>query len=233
MTSRGVLLLTHVPHEGPGLISRALDGVPVTSRTVVDDPAPTLPPVDRLAGVVVMGGPQDADDDRGHPGLAAERRLLAQAVEADVPVLGICLGMQLLGLALGARLLRRHGTEVGFAPVDVLAHDPVLAPAGAHPTVLHWHNDAIDLPDGATLLASTPVTPVQAFRAGSGVGLQFHVEVEPTLLDLWLETPAMVADLEPGDADAIRLESRQHLGALRPAVTLGLAAFADAVRARA
>lgn len=232
MTRRGVLLLTHVPHEGPGLVARALDGVPITSRTVVDEPSPHLPPVDDLAGLVVMGGPQDADDDRGHPGLAAERRLLAAAVSAGVPVLGICLGMQLLALAHGARLLRRHGTEVGFAPVDVVAPDPVLAPAGPRPTVLHWHDDAVDLPDGATLLASTPTTPVQAFRIGSGVGLQFHVEVEPTLLDLWLETPAMVADLDRADVDAIRLDSRQHLGALRPAATLGLAAFGDAVRAR-
>lgn len=233
MAQRGVLLLTHVSHEGPGLISAALDGVPITSRTVVDDPAPRLPSLDGLAGVVVMGGPQDADDDRGHPGLAAERRLLAEAVAADVPVLGVCLGMQLLALALGARLHRRAGTEIGFAPVDVVAPDPVLAPAGAHPTVLHWHNDAVDLPEGATLLASTDVTPVQAFRAGAAVGLQFHLEVSTTLLDLWLDTPAMVAELERADAEAIRLESRQHLGALQPAATLGLAAFADAVRARA
>lgn len=230
--TRGVLLLTHVAHEGPGLISRALDGVPITSRTVVDDPSPRLPPADELAGLVVMGGPQDADDDRGHPGLAAERRLLADAVAADVPVLAVCLGMQLLALALGARLLRRHGTEVGFAPVEVVAHDPLLAPAGPRPIVLHWHNDAVDLPGGATLLASTPTTPVQAFRAGSAVGVQFHVEVDTTLLDLWLGTPAMTADLDPADVEAIRLESRQHLGALRPAATLGLATFADAVRAR-
>ncbi len=231
--TRPVLVLTHVAHEGPGLIARALDGLPLTTRTVVDDPAPRLPAVADIAGLVVMGGPQDADDDAGHPGLLAERRLLAQAVDAGVPVLGVCLGMQLLAMALGARLHRRHGTEIGFAPVDVLAHDPLLAPAGAHPTVLHWHSDAVDLPEGATLLASNEATPVQAFRAGSAVGVQFHLEVEPTLLDLWLTTPVMTADLEPEDVDAIRLGSRQHLAALHPGATLGLAAFADAVRERA
>ena len=231
--SRSVLLLTHVAHEGPGLISRALDGVPVTARTVVDDPAPHLPPLEALAGVVVMGGPQDADDERGHPGLAAERRLLSEAVDADVPVLGVCLGMQILALALGARLHRRHGTEVGFLPVDVVAGDPVLAPAGPRPVVLHWHDDAVDLPAGATLLASTLTTPVQAFRAGSGIGIQFHLEMEEPLLDLWLGTPAMTSGLEPGQSNAMRLESRQHLGARRPAAALGVAAFGDAVRARA
>ena len=231
--SRSVLLLTHVAHEGPGLISRALDGVPVTARTVVDDPAPRLPALDSLAGIVVMGGPPDAADARGHPGLAAARRLLAAPVAADVPVLGVCLGMQILALALGARLHRRHGTEVGFRPIDVLAADPLLAPAGPRPVVLHWHDDAVDLPEGATLLASTPTTPVQAFRAGSGIGLQFHLEVDEPLLDLWLGTPTMTLDLEPERAQALRLESRQHLGALRPAATLGFAAFGDAVRARA
>lgn len=229
---RPVLVLTHVAHEGPGLITRALEGVPISTRTVVDEAAPRLPTATDLAGLVVMGGPQDADDDTGHPGLAAERRLLAEAVDAGVPTLGVCLGMQLLALALGSRLRRRNGTEIGFAPIDVVATDPLLAAAGASPTVLHWHSDAVDLPDGATLLARSEVTPVQAFRAGSAVGVQFHLEVEPTILDLWLTTPVMTADLEPGDADAIRLGSRQHLNALRPAAELGLAAFADAVRER-
>lgn len=229
---RPVLVLTHVAHEGPGLITRALEGVPISTRTVVDEAAPRLPTATDLAGLVVMGGPQDADDDTGHPGLAAERRLLAEAVDAGVPTLGVCLGMQLLALALGSRLRRRNGTEIGFAPIDVVATDPLLAAAGPSPTVLHWHSDAVDLPDGATLLARSEVTPVQAFRAGSAVGVQFHLEVEPTVLDLWLTTPVMTADLEPGDADAIRLGSRQHLNALRPAAELGLAAFAAAVRER-
>jgi GMP synthase (glutamine-hydrolysing) len=232
VAARPVLVLTHVAHEGPGLIARALDGRAISTRTVVADPAPRLPAVADLAGLVVMGGPQDADDVAGHPGLAAEQRLLAEAVDAGVPTLGVCLGMQLLALALGAPLHRRHGTEIGFAPVDVVAHDPLLAAAGARPTVLHWHSDAVDLPSGATLLASNEVTPVQAFRAGSAVGVQFHLEVEPTLLDLWLDTPVMTADLEPGDADAVRLGSRQHLNALRPAAELGFAAFARAVEER-
>ena len=104
--------------------------------------------------------------------------------------------------------------------------------SGPRPTVLHWHSDAVDLPPGATLLASTDVTPVQAFRAGSAVGVQFHLEVDATVLDLWLSTPVMVADLEPGEADGIRLSSRQHLAALRPGADLGLASFAADVRAR-
>lgn len=228
---RPVLVLTHAPHEGPGRIVPGLDA-PVQVRTVLDLAEPRLPALDALSGVVVMGGPMDADDDRGHPGLAAERRLLAAAVDADVPVLGVCLGMQLLGLALGARLRRRSGTEIGFAPVDVVADDPVLGALGSRPTVLHWHADSVDLPVGATLLASTPATPVQAFRAGSALGLQFHPELDAGMLDLWLTTPDMTADLDPDEVEAIRTAGATHLPTLVPAAEKAFATFGESVRAR-
>lgn len=230
MTVRPVLVLTHASHEGPGLVGPAVDG-PLQVRTVLDVAEPRLPSLGDVAGVVVMGGPMDADDER-HPGLAAERRLLADAVDADVPVLGVCLGMQLLGLALGAGLHRRHGTEIGFAPVDVVADDPVLGPLGTRPTVLHWHSDAVDLPAGATLLASTPATPVQAFRAGSALGLQFHPEVSASMLDLWLATPDMTASLDENEVEAIRADGAVHLPTLVPAAEKALAAFGELVRAR-
>lgn len=216
---RPVLVLTHAPHEGPGLIGRLL-GVPYRVRTVLDDPAPRLPGPDEIAGLVVMGGPMDADDVRGHPGLAAETRLIADAVAADVPVLGICLGMQLLGLALGAPLLRRAGQEIGFGPVEIVADDPLLSalgPVGASPTVLHWHSDAVALPDGATLLATTPTTPVQAFRAGSALGIQFHVELDDDQLALWLSTADMVGGLSDDEVDVIRRAGTAALPALSAA----------------
>ena len=233
---RPVLVLTHAPHEGPGLVGRVLAGTPYTVRTVLAQPEPRLPAVQDLAGLVVMGGAMDADDDAGHPGLAAERALLRDAVDADVPVLGICLGAQLLALALGARLHLRTAREVGFAPVEVVADDPVvgaLAPAGGTATVLHWHSDEVDLPEGATLLASSAATRVQAFRAGSAVGLQFHPELDASMLDLWLATPDMTGDLEDGEADAIRDGGARHLPTLVPAAERAFGAFAERVRARA
>jgi len=232
---RPVLVLTHAPHEGPGAISRALADVPYGVRTVLDVADPRLPAPADVSGIVVMGGPMDADDVAGHPGLAAERRLLAAAVDADVPVLGVCLGHQLLALALGARLHRRTAHEVGFAPVRLVADDPVtggLGAVGEAPAVLHWHSDEVDLPDGATLLASTDATAVQAFRAGSGVGLQFHPELDAAMLDLWLATPDMVGDLDPADVDEIRADGARHLPALLPAARRAFVAFAAQVQAR-
>jgi len=101
-----VLVLQHAPWERPGLISQALaegaPGVPGLTRTVAAEPRPNLPAARDLAGLVVMGGSMNAEDDAHFPGLAAERRLLAEAVDTAVPVLGVCLGLQLLARALGA-----------------------------------------------------------------------------------------------------------------------------------
>jgi len=227
---RPVLILTHAPHEGPGLIAPALDA-PVRVRTVVSSDAPELPALDEISGLVVMGGAMDADDDR-FPGLTAERDLIVRAVEADVPVLGICLGMQLVGLALGAELSRRHGTEIGFAPVDLVADDPALRLLGERPTVLHWHDDAVSLPPGATLLASSSTTPVQAFRLGSALALQFHPELEPGMLDLWLSTPEMTDRLGEDEIEAIRADGAKYLPDLAPAARAFVGAFAAQVQAR-
>lgn len=228
---RPVLVITHAPHEGPGLISRGLDA-PIRVRTVLDLEDARLPGLDEVSGVVVLGGPMDADDVPGHPGLAAERTLLAAAVDADVPVLGVCLGMQLLALALGARLHLRAATEIGFAPVDIDVEDPLLGALGTRPTVLHWHSDTVELPPGATLLASTDATPVQAFRAGSALGLQFHPELDAGMLDLWLSTPDMVGDLSADEVEEIRSAGARHLPGLVPAAEKLFAGFGELVRAR-
>ena len=233
---RPVLVLEHAPWERPGLITHALaDGaphVPVVTRTVLSDGDPDLPAVGDLAALVVMGGPMNADDDARYPGLVAERRLLAAAVDADVPVLGVCLGMQLLARALGADVHPGHGTEMGFAPVTISAPDPVLSPLGPRPTVLHWHSDAADLPSGATLLAATTATPVQAFRAGSALGLQFHVEMTATLLAEWLAGP-MAADLDQHAITGLTTQAEAFLPPLRTGALLGLGAFVGDVLGRA
>jgi GMP synthase (glutamine-hydrolysing) len=139
--------------------------------------------------------------------------------------------MQLLAMALGSPLHRQHGTEIGFGAIEVVAADPVLDPLGPAPTVLHWHADAVDLPAGASLLARSERTPVQAFRAGSALGLQFHVEVGTELLAEWLHTPEMTT-LPEGSARHLLAEGPARLRALRPRALAGLSAFADAVRAR-
>lgn len=230
-----VLVLTHTPLEQSALIGVALGELPTVQRSILDEHAPALPAISDLAGLVVMGGPQDANADERYPGLRVERRLLAEAVSADVPVLGVCLGMQLLGVALGARLHLRHGTEVGFSPIELTAAgaaDPVVGVFAQQPTVLHWHSDAVELPAGAELLASTQATPVQAFRLGSALGTQFHPEADAEMLASWLATSLMVEGLEPAEVARIREDGAALLPGLRTTALRGFAAFVAAVERR-
>lgn len=239
--ARDVLVVQHAAWEGPGLVGRALEarGVPWRSVTVLDETDPALPDVGTLGGLVVMGGGMGALDDALHPGLAAERRLLAAATEAGVPVLGVCLGMQLLAVALGGALHGGAGREVGLGPVALTGagiRDPYLYPlsvdATPDPSVVHWHADAVDAPPGAVVLASSDVTPVQAFRAGSAVGLQFHLELDQPMLRSWLEVPDMASDLAPGEAEQMTSDAGARFPSLVPRALVCFSAFADAVVAR-
>lgn len=150
--------------------------------------------------LVVMGGGMgvgDRDDPR-YAFLGTEIALVERALAAERPVLGICLGAQLLAHAAGARVypnIRRDAVgrearirEVGWGAVTWLGrdHEPALAGLGPEQTVLHWHGDTFDLPSGAVLLASTPLCAHQAFRIGSReFGLQFHVEADADMARRW------------------------------------------------
>ncbi|GHG51639.1 GMP synthase [Flavimobilis marinus] len=241
LTAAPVLVLQHAEFEQPGVIARALElaGVPWESRIILDDVDPELPDVRELSGLVVLGGAPGALDDAAHPGLAAERRLLAAAVDADLPTLGVCLGMQLLAVALGAQSLPQHGQEIGFAPLKVHGDGirdrllyPLVVDAGADPDVLHWHDDAVDAPAGATVLASTDATPVQAFRLGSAVGLQFHLELDPPLLAAWLAHPEGGGSLPPQTVRAIASDGARLLPSLAPRAQMAFGTFAADARDR-
>ena len=205
-----LLVLQHIACEPPAafedeLRSRGLD----VTRVELDE-GETPPDWREFPAIVVMGGPMGAYDEAEHPWLAGEKRLLREAVEADVPVWGVCLGAQLLASALGARVYRGDQPEVGLLPVHLTpeaADDPVFGDApGSFPT-LQWHGDSFDLPDGATLLATSPAYPHQAFRVGRSYGLQFHIEVPLELATEWAEVPAYAESLEstlgPGALDEL------------------------------
>jgi GMP synthase (glutamine-hydrolysing) len=234
---RYVLIIQHVAWEGPGLIAEVLTGLPTRTVMVAEKSEAELPDPDELAALVAMGGPMNADDLEHYPGLKAERELLAKAIEVDVPTVGVCLGAQLLARALGATVVR--GTpELGWAPVRIHdPSDPIVGSLRDGAPVLHWHSDACALPSGATLLASTRATPVQAFRAGSAWGLQFHLEATRSVITRWLATPAMAREaleiLGPEWHQRLEDQTAEALPRLAPAARGALQTFADLARARA
>lgn len=137
---------------------------------------------------VVLGGPIGAGDMDLYPRLGDEFAGIRRRLDSQRPILGLCLGAQLMVAALNARVAPLPDKEIGRAPVSTTAaggRSALRHLAGLD--MLHWHGDAIDLPQGAMLLASTPLTPHQAFSVGrAALALQFHPEVDASRMEPWL-----------------------------------------------
>lgn len=185
------MILQHVAWEGPGLVADALRARSLPFRIVRLDRGEAVPSDPAaMDGLIVMGGTMGVYEAAQFPFLAREVELLAAAVAHNLPVLGICLGSQLLAAALGAEVTRGPILEIGEGEVHLTSvgrEDPVLGPGsnGSVP-VVHWHQDTFPLPSGTVLLASTDLYAQQAFRAGHrAYGFQFHPEVDANLAAAW------------------------------------------------
>lgn len=179
-------ILQHVPYEGPGLIAGQAEqrGLRLDRRHLYR--GESVPGVEEIDGLIVMGGPMGVTDVDVHQHLKAEMELLGTASAAGLPVLGVCLGAQLLARALGGEVFRAQEPEVGPGTVMLTAEgrrDGVFGAAGSTLPVLHWHEETFSLPPGAELLASSDRVVNQAFRAGRSYGLQFHVELDAELAE--------------------------------------------------
>jgi GMP synthase (glutamine-hydrolysing) len=179
-----VRVLQHIAPEGPGLIADALAarGIDVAvTRGDLGEPIPDT--TGDAVGLLVMGGPMGVYEADRYPFLSEEQRLIERALTAEVPVLGVCLGSQLLAATLGARVAPGPRKEIGWLDVfttEGASSDPLLGSAPARFRALHWHGDAFELPDGAVSLARSELTAFQAFRWGRCAhGLLFHLEAGP------------------------------------------------------
>ena len=182
-------ILQHVPFEGPGHIGDwlAARGAGIGSTRFWEESA--LPDPAAVDVLVVMGGPMSVNDEAEFPWLVAEKRFIAEVVARGRPVLGICLGAQLIASAHGARVHRNADKEIGWFEVAASGaeHDaeeaPPCFPFPAQATVLHWHGETFELPAGARLLASSAACRNQAFQLGARtIGLQFHLEMTESSL---------------------------------------------------
>jgi GMP synthase (glutamine-hydrolysing) len=194
------IAIQHVSYEDPGLIAQAASRRGIELQLCHPYRGEPLPSWEEIDGLVVMGGPMGVSDTSEHPYLTHETELIAAMVHAGQPVLGVCLGAQLLAHSLGAKVYRGEQAEIGFGSVSLTPagrNDPVLGSFGAEILpVVHWHQDTFDLPDDALWLARSALYPHQAFRVGEcAYAFQFHVEVNRELADAWSELwPAETLD---------------------------------------
>lgn len=219
-----ILVFQHVAAEPLGTLDPLIRRRGHRIRFVNFQREPEAQPcLDRYRGLIVLGGPMNVEDQHQRPHLRTELRLIEQALREDKPVLGICLGAQLLAHVLGAPVRRHRCPEIGWYDLQLTAaghHDPVLGSLGAAHPVFQWHGCSFDIPASAVHLAHTSTCENQAFRYGQlAYGLQFHLEMDLPLIERWLAHPQYREELQRSglshDASAIRALSSQHIGAMQ------------------
>ncbi|KPK12091.1 MAG: glutamine amidotransferase [Acidithiobacillales bacterium SG8_45] len=184
-----ILIIRHVAHEGPGYLAEFLKARKIPYRILAIDNGENLPTsIDGFTGLVLMGGPMSVNDDL--PWIPPALALVQQALDRDLPVLGHCLGGQLIARAMGASVHANPVPEYGWLPIEVA--DNSLArqwfPTLTHGfTAFHWHGETFDLPDGATHVWSSDHCRNQAFVVGNTLAMQCHVEMTPKLVQDWVD----------------------------------------------
>jgi len=219
-----VLVFQHVPFEILGTLDPLLraDGYRVRYVNFSREPE-VEPEVEKYQGLIILGGPMNVDMTDAYPHLDTEVRLIRRAIAQDIPILGICLGAQLIAKALGAPVTKNPEKEIGWYDISLTRAgktDPLMGHLEDTRRIFEWHGDTFALPDGAVHLATGQTCANQAFRYGENVyGFQFHMEVDAALIERWLTTPVYQAEIEQTQGlinpDVIRQETEAHIESLQ------------------
>ena len=219
-----ILVFQHVAAEPLGTLDPLIRQRGHRIRFVNFEREPDAQPnVDRYRGLVVLGGPMNVEEQHARPHLRTELRAIERMLELGRPVLGICLGAQLLAHVLGAPVRRIERPEIGWYPLlstEAGLRDPVLAPLGKAASVFQWHGRHFEVPREAVHLARTESCEQQAFRYGDNAyGFQFPLEMDAPLIERWLANPVYRDELDaaglPHDAEAIRALTSRHIAPMQ------------------
>ena len=233
---RPLLAITHLADRALGLAEGVLArrGIPLR-RTHLDGDRPRL---DDVGGLLVLGGAMGVPDADAYPFLRWELELLTQALADEVPVLGLCLGGQLLARAAGGRVERMAEPFIGWPRLTrfaAAAEDALFGGLPPEVQVLEWHNDSIEPPPGAVVLAETGGPGCSIFRAGPAAwGSQIHLELTPAMLARWLDDDDLARDLAAAGVDPAGLvaESPRRLAAQNRVAETVFERFAEVLLAR-
>jgi GMP synthase-like glutamine amidotransferase len=178
----------HVDFEGIGSMATWLSQKRARVTYTLFYEVPHLPDIEKIDLLIVMGGPMSVTDEQKYPWLKQEKEFIRQAIERGLPVIGVCLGAQLIASALGARVFANEHKEIGWLPVRAVHNENSTFSFPEQTTVFHWHGETFDLPDNATQLAYSVACKNQAFQINRNViGLQFHLETTPKTADLIIQ----------------------------------------------
>jgi GMP synthase-like glutamine amidotransferase len=214
------LVFQHIAIEHPGIFRDFLTADGVAWDAIELDEGERIPPVDGYDALWVMGGPMDVWEEEEHPWFIREKRAIRETVERGLPFMGICLGHQLLGAAMGGRVGKAAQAEVGVLEVALTEAgrgDPLFAGMAPAFKALQWHGaEVAETPPGAVVLAQSPLCRVQAMRVGRcAYGLQYHTELTQSTVDEWSRVPAYACSLDRtlGQGALPRLdgEARRHM----------------------
>lgn len=186
-----IVIIKHVDIEGPGSIEEFFSNTAWDLKTVNLNSGGLLPDeFDDIEAIISLGGPMNVYEVDKYPFLKDEDEFLKKAVKQKVPILGICLGAQLLAKACGAKIRKATQKEVGWHKVSLTQEgkiDQLLTHSPLYLNVFQWHEDTFDIPESAVLLAESAVCKNQLFRFGpNAYGMQFHIEVTPAMVELWV-----------------------------------------------
>lgn len=188
VTTKPVVIFRFLAHEGPGYLGEFLDARSITWQLIkVDEGAPIPASILAYSGMVLMGGSMSVNDDL--PWLAPLLDLIRQAKDNDIPLLGHCLGGQLMSKALGANVTQNAIKEIGWGEVNVSNNDAAKHWFGEIESfnAFHWHGETFSMPAGATHLLASPYCHNQAWSIGKHVAFQTHIEMTPDMVKKWCE----------------------------------------------
>jgi len=211
-----IVFLKHIPIEGPGTIGLFFEKTPYKIKIFELDQGDPLPEtLEGIEAVVVLGGPMNVYEEEKYPFLKEEDEFLKRALRQSIPLLGICLGSQMLAKVNGARVEKARQEEIGWSEIHLTRDgrcDPLFEGLDEKLAVFQWHEDTFSVPVGGQLLATSEVCHNQAIKVGENAyGLQFHVEVTQDIIESWIKQYFNVSDARKSDKGKAILDQYERV----------------------